>query len=1101
MHDDVLDVLNTSYDEQVPQTEVVRRLERKSRDMREYELRRIARTEINRRQNEASYLTLTDLDVPSMRWVSQQDARVRASHAAMHGQVARVGDTFSNGQSYPTEINCRCVLEPVMDETKRKIRPNEAVAAAAGTYLLARTVVPDFEFGGDHTLPFAQMLRRLIRAGDGEAVSSDRLPGLELQDRLDGMFGERPGNLPDGLASASALNYRVVPNREGEKFLNEWNDRYAEVLTPAEVSAVDAYSFISSAPVNSALRGHATASPLTAQRISALDSAFDHAVDAPLREPITVFRATNIESLHRQFDDGTLIGSDHTDYGFISTTLNKKLAEGYGSHGDSPVTYELRLRPGQTALHPDISAGDRAELETLLPRGSRLRAVSADKDEAGRLHIVADVLPPDPNDSGRLRFDTDPLPDDDRPPAAGMFDDGPSDADLDAIDDFTLDADHRVVPESETSNFLDEWNNEYTNDLTPDEITAIDEYSFISSESVNDSLRGFMDASPLTAQRINTIDSAFDHATAAPLREPITVFRATNVDSVWERFEDGTLVGSDHTDYGYISTTLNRELAENFSSGDGSIVYELRLPSGQTALHPDISTGNRTEAEVLLPRSSRMRVISAERDENGDLQVVADVLPPDPNDSGRLRLATDSLVGNEPSVLPTITHRVMPPTEGRQFIDEWNGGYDLTRTERDAVDWYSLNGFQSTNAVLRDGDLLNASDSLRQRIDVLDKAFDTAATAPLTEPITVFRVANVGSVQRRFNDGTLIGTDHTDYGFISTSLNRQLAQEFITDDDSIIFELRLPPGQVALHPDISLGTRGELEVLLPRNSQFRFVDAKRLEDGNLHVVADVLTPDPNDPGRIRLAPSETESKPDVRTQPQSAFVDVDELDDWRGEVDAELTSEMRQSIDAVAGPDTDASRALRGELPLTSDASRLVTVTDDAMDLAADTPLPDSMTVYQTIDSREIWEQAKFELRTNDFRSVTLEPGSPGSGKFPVRLEIDLQPGQTALPVNRAGTDLLLPRGMALDVQDIVRTDNEIRIRASVSGPQHPQTPPLTPLRLDDGFNDVLDVDRDRTQALSKNPDPKLKREIRDNANGGDTTDDGFRQMTCWNEL
>lgn len=90
--------------------------------MQDYELRRIARTEINSFQNEGAYLTEQELGVRYHMWYTAQDERVRGSHSNMHGEIVRVGEPFSNGLYYPGDkagsikewINCRCRTVPFL---------------------------------------------------------------------------------------------------------------------------------------------------------------------------------------------------------------------------------------------------------------------------------------------------------------------------------------------------------------------------------------------------------------------------------------------------------------------------------------------------------------------------------------------------------------------------------------------------------------------------------------------------------------------------------------------------------------------------------------------------------------------------------------------------------------------------------------------------------------------------------------------------------------------------------------------------------------------------------------------------------------------------
>jgi len=97
--------------------------------MEEYELRRIARTELNNYANRASYETEKEFGVEFHQWISADDENVRgndpsdkADHMELHLQITRVGHRFSNGLRYPGDkegaleeiINCRCRVVPFL---------------------------------------------------------------------------------------------------------------------------------------------------------------------------------------------------------------------------------------------------------------------------------------------------------------------------------------------------------------------------------------------------------------------------------------------------------------------------------------------------------------------------------------------------------------------------------------------------------------------------------------------------------------------------------------------------------------------------------------------------------------------------------------------------------------------------------------------------------------------------------------------------------------------------------------------------------------------------------------------------------------------------
>lgn len=106
--------------------EIAKLLEDKFERMEEYELERIARTEINSAQNYGSQAKMEKLGIDFEMWITAEDERVRdgkdggADHVVMHGQITRRDDLFSNGLKHPGDkngdisewINCRCTVIP-----------------------------------------------------------------------------------------------------------------------------------------------------------------------------------------------------------------------------------------------------------------------------------------------------------------------------------------------------------------------------------------------------------------------------------------------------------------------------------------------------------------------------------------------------------------------------------------------------------------------------------------------------------------------------------------------------------------------------------------------------------------------------------------------------------------------------------------------------------------------------------------------------------------------------------------------------------------------------------------------------------------------------
>lgn len=129
---DIQEILTKSETEGINSRGVAEYITNKFKDLKTWEAERIARTEINAANNLITHQRLLDSDlVDYKQWITAQDHRVRglkkgdkANHVKMNGEIARMGDAFSNGLQYPGDhngpvaefINCRCTLVPYIPD-------------------------------------------------------------------------------------------------------------------------------------------------------------------------------------------------------------------------------------------------------------------------------------------------------------------------------------------------------------------------------------------------------------------------------------------------------------------------------------------------------------------------------------------------------------------------------------------------------------------------------------------------------------------------------------------------------------------------------------------------------------------------------------------------------------------------------------------------------------------------------------------------------------------------------------------------------------------------------------------------------------------------
>ncbi len=145
---DVMGTLAKAYEDGLGIDEAAKRLADKFVSIRDFELERIARTEIHGAQSDQAHATIRDF-AQFKQWVTADDERVRgnepgdeADHVALHDVIAPVDTAFPNGLSYPGDrngdisewINCRCREVPF-------IMPHGYIAPPGKTAFLPGEIV------------------------------------------------------------------------------------------------------------------------------------------------------------------------------------------------------------------------------------------------------------------------------------------------------------------------------------------------------------------------------------------------------------------------------------------------------------------------------------------------------------------------------------------------------------------------------------------------------------------------------------------------------------------------------------------------------------------------------------------------------------------------------------------------------------------------------------------------------------------------------------------------------------------------------------------------------------------------------------------------
>lgn len=148
--------------------------------------------------------------------------------------------------------------------------------------------------------------------------------------------------------------------------------------------------------------------------------------------------------------------------------------------------------------------------------------------------------------------------------------------------------------------------------LGPHQIEAVKAYQGFEYRSINDFLRGERPSIlPDTAKHIPVLDWVTNQAT---INRDMTLYRGFKTGLT----DPMDYVGKTISDNSFASTSMSREKAEGF----GSLVIEFRAPKGTKglAVHK-VDTGSvynepgpGNEQEVLLPRGSKLKILSVKKD-------------------------------------------------------------------------------------------------------------------------------------------------------------------------------------------------------------------------------------------------------------------------------------------------------------------------------------------------------------------------------------------------------------------------------------------------------------------------------------------------------
>ena len=160
----------------------------------------------------------------------------------------------------------------------------------------------------------------------------------------------------------------------------------------------------------------------------------------------------------------------------------------------------------------------------------------------------------------------------------------------------------------------------------------------------------------------------------------------------------------------------------------------------------------------------------------------------------------------------------------------------LDQSHKDAIKEYTGNMYTTVNQALRKGKPVPAAD--RKEMKLVDEAFSKAKT---TEPMEVYR--GIGPMDADRFAGLKVGDTFEDKAFVSTSTDKDTADNFSRGDNPTIMHIQVPKGSKAISVDsMSVfrkgghATRSENEILLNRGGTFKVLSIKPGKRGQPRII-------------------------------------------------------------------------------------------------------------------------------------------------------------------------------------------------------------------------------------------------------------------------
>lgn len=172
---------------------------------------------------------------------------------------------------------------------------------------------------------------------------------------------------------------KKILSQKQKEIIKTANDLYSfykpEMFDEQELQAIQDYTGEAFAEINKYLyKGHdegtdANRADVIGRTVAALDSAFDE-TQAPF--PFTVY--TGLSGRYRA--EKIKAGQEYIFRGYLSTSLSHDVAISGFTDSPNPVVLQIEVAKGDSAIYVDALSSTDGVLETILPRGSKVKIIS-----------------------------------------------------------------------------------------------------------------------------------------------------------------------------------------------------------------------------------------------------------------------------------------------------------------------------------------------------------------------------------------------------------------------------------------------------------------------------------------------------------------------------------------------------------------------------------------------------------------------------------------------------------------------------------------------------------------------------------------------------